>query len=230
MQSLWESAESSARIVRLTETVEIRVMVRLFEDVATEQGWQPGEALQLWIPHSVYFAVQTAELRQWRESGELAGGLQLVTSDSQGTLPCSALWPEVVSGSPHRTAHVAMLAIDAEFRGQTGLFWQLAIEMWRYCVEQGITTLFLEVTPRVLPLYRRLGWPLQIRGDKRIHWGEECYLCTLGIPEVAQTLLERAEHSQYYRQIVAQAFRVTLAVSEASRDTSEPERMYAAAA
>lgn len=72
-------------------------------------------------------------------------------------------------------------------------------------------TLFIEVTPRVLPLYHRLGWPLNIVGELRSHWGEDCYLCTLGIPEVAEALLRRAEHSPYYRQIVAQAFRVTTA-------------------
>jgi hypothetical protein len=36
-----------------------------------------------------------------------------------------------------------------------------------------IATLLIEVTPRVLPLYWRLGWPLQIRGELRRHWGEE---------------------------------------------------------
>jgi hypothetical protein len=83
--------------------------------------------------------------------------------------------------------------------------------MWRYCVGEGITTLFIEVTPRVLPLYQRLGWPLTICGERRQHWSEDCYLCTLGIPDVAEALLRRAEHSPYYRQIIAQAFRVTIA-------------------
>ncbi|MBV9468436.1 MAG: hypothetical protein JOZ57_04270, partial [Abitibacteriaceae bacterium] len=107
-------------------------------------------------------------------------------------------------------AHVAMLAVDEAYRGRSILFWNLAIEMWRHCVGEGITTLFIEVTPRVLPIYRRLGWPLQIRGELRRHWGEDCYLCTPVIPDVDQALLQRAEHSPYYRKIIAQAFRVTL--------------------
>jgi hypothetical protein len=86
--------------------------------------------------------------------------------------------------------------------------------MWRWCVGEGIATLSLEVTPRVLPLYRRLGWPLQIRGEARVHWGEECYLCTLGVPEVAEALLRRAGRSPYYRHIIAQAFRVALPARE----------------
>ena len=90
----------------------------------------------------------------------------------------------------------------------------------------GLTTLFIEVTPRVLPLYRRLGWPLTIVGERRIHWGEECYLCTLGLPDVARVLLEKAEHSAYYRQIVAQAFRVTMVGNE----DEEPAKELALAA
>ena len=97
------------------------------------------------------------------------------------------------------------------------LFWRLAVEMWRYCVGENIATLYIEVTPRVLPLYRRLGWPLQIRGDLRLHWGEDCYCCSLGIPEVAEALLRRSERSSYYRQIISQAFRVTIPVREIRR-------------
>jgi hypothetical protein len=110
-----------------------------------------------------------------------------------------------------RSAHIAVLALAPAFRGQPLLFWRLAVEMWRYCVTEGINTLFIEVTPRILPLYQRLGWPLVIQGQLRRHWGEDCYLCTLGIPEVAEALLRRAEHSSYYRQIIAQAFRVAIA-------------------
>ena len=60
-----------------------------------------------------------------------------------------------------------------------------------------------------------------IVGERRLHWGEECYLCTLGIPEVAQALLQKAEHSPYYRQIVAQAFRVTMVGNSGGAPSAE---------
>jgi hypothetical protein len=85
--------------------------------------------------------------------------------------------------------------------------------MWRHCVATGIANLFIEVTPRVLPIYQRLGWPLEIQGTLRLHWGEDCYLCTLSIPDVAAGLLHRAEASLFYRQIVMQAFRVGVPIT-----------------
>lgn len=195
--------QSGIEVVRLTENHEIEELVRFFEAVSEEQGWQPGAALRDFRPQSVYFALNRAD-------GEsFIGGLQLVLPDAGGRLPCQTVWPDV-QGTLQRSAHIAILAVEAAYRGTPLLFWHLAVEMWRYGVGHGLTTLFIEVTPRVLPLYRRLGWPLHIVGERRIHWGEACYLCTLGLPDVARVLLEKAEHSAYYRQIVAQAFRVRI--------------------
>ena len=206
MVSLWHSADKRVEVVQLNPPQDLREvdsLVELFKRIAATEGWQPGDALDQWKERSVYFALKV--------SGQLAGGLQLVRPDTRGLLPCATLWPEVISpSSPWRSVHVAILALDTAYRGEGILFWHLAVEMWRHCVGHGIATLFIEVTPRVLPLYQRLGWPLAIRGELRCHWGEACYLCTLGIPEVAATLLERAEHSAYYRQVIAQAFRVTM--------------------
>lgn len=203
MVSLWREMSVLLEVVRLSQQNEIEDLVRVFDEVAEEQGWQPGEALDAWVSRSVYFALQgTPSARPF------LGGLQLVLPDEQGRVPSHAVWPEVPTQA--RSALVAILALDQAARGQSLLFWRLATEMWRYCVGQGMTTLFIEVTPRVLPLYRRLGWPLQIVGEKRMHWGEECYLCTLGIPDVARALLQKAETSPYYREIIAQAFRVTM--------------------
>ena len=199
MLPLWESAENSVCIVRLTEPEEIAALISLFETVAQKENWQPGNALRLWLDRSIYFALEM--------NGQLVGGLQLVLPDLAGSLPCKTVWPEVPKLSSH-AAHIAILALDETVRGHSILFWLLAVEMWRYCVTEGIALLFIEVTPRVLPLYRRLGWPLVVQGELRLHWGEDCLLCTLGVPEVASALLQRAERSQYYRQIVSQAFRL----------------------
>ena len=202
MEPLWKDAGNGVRVDRLIGPIEAEALVCLFEGVAERENWQPEGALRRWQERSVYFALEA--------EGQLAGGLQLVLPEGEGTLPCHSLWPEVAVGPSRYAAHVAMLALEEAFRGQSVLFWCLAVEMWRYCVGEGIASLFIEVTPRVLPIYQRLGWPLKIQGELRTHWGEGCYLCSLGIPEVAQTLLERAEHSAYYREIVAQAFRVDL--------------------
>ena len=202
MLSLWQDAVRGVGVVQLETKEEVEPLTLLFEGVAQREGWQPDGALRSWQGRRVSFALETR--------GRVDGGLQLVLPDAAGSLPCQALWPEAFPAPPRRAAHVAVLALDEAVRGQGLLFWRLAVEMWRYCVGAGIVTLYIEVTPRVLPIYQRLGWPLKIRGDLRRHWGEDCYLCSLGIPEVARIILERAEHSAYYREIVAQAFRVAL--------------------
>ena len=219
MFSLWGDVASDARVVRMTTPEEVEDLVRLFEKVADAEGWQPDGALRRWQSRSTYFGLEV--------EGRLAGGLQLVRPDASVTLPCQDVWPEVSTPSA-RCSHVAILALDKAFRGQDILFWRLVVEMWRHCVGEGINTLSIEVTPRVLPIYRRLGWPLEIRGDLRRHWGEDCYLCSLGIPEVAETLLRRAERSSFYRQIVSQAFRVSIPAT-AERERAAVDAPLAAA-
>lgn len=214
---LWEDAGNGVRVFRVTASpapgerdageataaAASAPLVRLFEAVARREGWRPGDALRRLRPRSVYFALEV--------EGRLAGGLQLVLPDASGRLPCHDLWPELPrgEGAAAAAAHVAVLALEEEFRGQELLFWRLAAELWRFCVETGVSVLLLEVTPRVLPLYRRLGWPLEVVGERRPHWGEDCYLCSLGVPDVTETLLRRAERSPSCRRVLLQAFRMT---------------------
>jgi hypothetical protein len=213
MLSLWNDAVSGVCVYRLTESEEVEGLVRLFEGIAAAEGWQPEGALRRWTDRSAYFAAFV--------QARIAGGLQLASADASGRLPCQSIWPEVPIGMPSRAAHAAMLAIEPAFRGRSELFWSLGVEMWRFCVMEGISTLFLEVTPRVLPLYKRIGWPLEIRGERKLHWGEDCFLCSLGVAEVAEALLRRAEKSAYYRRIIAQAFRMTC-VSGHPIESEEP--------
>jgi hypothetical protein len=226
MMPLWHGdAERGVQVVRLDtadDGGEAEPLVRLFEGIAANEGWEPGDGLRRWQNRSVYFGLEV--------EGHLAGGLQLVLPDAANpalALPCQMVWPEVpvsATAGGHRVAHVAVLALDKAVRGDSLFFWNVVVEMWRYCVAEGIATVFIEVTPRVLPLYQRLGWPLVIQGQLRRHWGEDCYLCTLGIPEVAEALLRRAERSGYYRQIIAQAFRVTLAPPRPSAEKAAQVR------
>ena len=202
MELLWRNADNAVCVNQLTDLEEVGSLVRLFERVADEEGWQPGGALRLGMDRSVYLGLEVR--------GHLAGGLQIVLPGVEGTLSCQTIWPEVDIGPSNRCAHISIMALDSGYRGKSALFWHLAAEMWRYCVGKGISNLYIEVTPRVLPLYHRLGWPLKIVGEARVHWGEDCYLCSLGIPEVAEAILRRAEHSHYYQQIVSQAFRVNV--------------------
>lgn len=64
--------------------------------------------------------------------------------------------------------------------------------------------IWLEATPAKLKVYRRLGWPLCVRGDLREHWGEPCALCSLDVAEAEAGVRSHP----YWQEIVALADRV----------------------
>ncbi|WP_395089093.1 GNAT family N-acetyltransferase [Armatimonas sp.] len=131
------------------ETVE--AVVRLFERLAHEEGWQPGDQLRAHVGRSVFFGV-------WDEDN-LVGALQLISPDEAGEVPTHLVWPElpIIEASP-LVLHAAVLAVLPEYRGQDGgaAFWQLSSALWRYCVEHQVKTVWLEATPKMLRAYRLL--------------------------------------------------------------------------
>jgi hypothetical protein len=187
----------AVEVVPLTVAGEIESLMRLFEQVAEEEGWQPEGQLRAERPTARYLALTVG--------GELAGGLQVVLPDTAGCLPYLAVWPE--TAVPGRTAHATVLAVRREHRGRPSLFWLLCSEAWRLCVMEGIDGLVIEATPDMLRRYRRVGWPLEVVGDLRTHWGEKCYLCRMDVCALAGTMLVRALRSPMYRDMVARAIR-----------------------
>ena len=184
-------------VARLAAPQEVTELVRLFDQVAKEQGWRPGDQLQAYGDHSRYFGLRVGE--------EYVGGLQLVLGNRAGKLPCRSVWPELPLAGREDIADIALLALKGEWRGRGGgslsLFWLLCIEMWRYCASAGIRELWAEVTPTNLRVYRRLGWPLTVAGPLRPHWGEDCYPCRMGVQELAESMAQKAQRSETYRSI-----------------------------
>lgn len=189
---------------------EIESLVCLFEEVAMQEGWLPGDALRRYRDQSIYFG-----LHDPAKGFGLIGGIQLILPGADSRIPSQSVWPELQfaadgPGRSHGVAHIAVMAVAQNWRGAFGsdgggLFWNLAVAMWRHCVLNGIGELFLEATPRTLRCYRRMGWPLVIRGDLRMHWGELCYLTSMTVREVGGALTERAVRSPQYRSIVMRA-------------------------
>ena len=180
--------------VRRCGADEAACLVGLLEGIAAELGWRPGDQLRADAPRAVHFAAYV--------QGELAGGLQLVPPSEGLPLPCERVWPDARLPHRGRTAHIAILAVRKEHRGSAGLLWPLCVAMWRHCAASGIADISLEVTPGTHRLYRRLGWPLEVVGDLREHWGEDCLLCRMGASEVAGAMVARAMRSPSYRGIV----------------------------
>jgi hypothetical protein len=197
MKTLYETG--AVKIVRLMSDADIDRLIRVFEEIAGELSWQPGDRIRAYRSRSVHFGVVVG--------GQLAGGLQLATLDASGALPYREVWPEMALPDCRSVSHVTILALRKEFRGRQGVFWPLCVELWRDCVVRGIDDIRLETTPDTLRLYRRIGWPLEIIGELREHWGEPCLLCRTGVNEVAASVMEKAGRSQSYRAVIDQSGR-----------------------
>ena len=175
---------------------EAEAVIALFEAIALEEGWQPGDQIRAHVARSVYFGVSVGEV--------LVGGLQLITPDEAGEVPTHLVGPELpILDRASGVRHAAILAVLPEYRGKDSgaAFWQLGSVLWRYCVAAGVKVIWLEATPKMLRAYRLLGWPLVVMGELREHWGEPCYSCSLSVREVAGSLAERALISTTYRGI-----------------------------
>ena len=180
--------------VRLCDPGESVRLIEVLEGIAAELSWQPGEQLRAYSSIAIHFAAYVDSV--------VAGGLQLVPASLCETLPCELVWPEVRLPRRAETAHISIMAVRREYRGNAELLWPLCIAMWRYCASHHIADISLEVTPNLYRLYRRLGWPLEIVGSLRPHWGEDCFLCRMGTTEVAGAMVVKAMQSRAYRGIV----------------------------
>ena len=178
-----------ADVAALTEPDAQERLILLFERIAATEGWQPGDALRRYRERSVYFAASL--------DGEMQGGAQLVLPDAVEGLPGREVWPEIEQTGEGTSAHVAVLALLPQARGHVSLFGRLCVELWRTCRSLGVQTLWLEATPGTLRVYRRLGWPLEVVGELRRHWGEECCLCRMGVEAVSQALRQKALRSAF---------------------------------
>lgn len=196
MEILYESAGVT---VTFLYDCEIETLIRVFEEIATEEGWQPDGQIREYGSNSVFFAALV--------DGQIAGGLKLVVANGRDPMPASHVWPEIELRDRTDVAHAAILALKSEYRGHDGLFGSLCVEMWRYCVASRIKEIYLECVPKNLTLYRRIGWPLEVVGKLRTHWGEKCYLCRMGTDDVARSLCDKALRSEGTSKLVSQASR-----------------------
>jgi ribosomal protein S18 acetylase RimI-like enzyme len=216
MQEEQNQIEAALVVRRITLSIgseaaeEIEAIRHWLEAMAADEGWQPGGELSAYGGRSVYLSLYE---KGGTETEPLIGTLQIVLPENARMLPCQRVWPELpigiprneaISETPLSVAHVLVLAVLPEWR-RTGVYWQLCLALWRYCVEAGIRELWMEATPTMLRCYRLLGLPLVVRGELRTHWGEPCYPCSLSVREVAGAIAEKAVRSRRYRHLLTQA-------------------------
>lgn len=177
------------------EIIEVR---NLFQQVAEEMGWQ-RETQERGDGTTLIFASYAF--------GRLAGAIEVQMPGASGRIPILSVWPELDLPPSLRHAELVLLALAPPFRGSAACLWSLCFEMWRHCRDIGLRTLLMEVPPRNLRIYRRLGWPLEVIGPERLHWGEPCFPCSLCLDAAAASVLEKADRFPELRFIREQAFR-----------------------
>ena len=173
-------------------------LLEVFERVSEQQSWQPGDDLRADTRNAIYFAVQ--------KSGEVVGGIKLVVGAQNG-MPVTRVWPELGLDGREDVADLALLAFNAEHRGDLTALWAVGVEMWRHCACNGVREIWAELPERNLRLYRRIGWPFEVRGALRDHWGEPCWPCSMGVDDVHRVVAARAARSPLFATALAQAFR-----------------------
>jgi N-acyl-L-homoserine lactone synthetase len=83
------------------------------------------------------------------------------------------------------------VSVDASLRGRGALiFMGLAARAWLSMRSRGFSTAIGVTPPRLLALFRALGFPVMVVGEARIHWGIERipFLCT------GSTAVQMLEH------------------------------------
>lgn len=168
------------------------ILLELFSQIACEQGWQPGTYLSSIPANSIHFALHSG--------GEIIGGVQVVLPDAEGKLGCHAIWPE--ADTPAASAHITILALKKEFRGNIELFWILGACLFSFAADNRIKTLVLEATPGMVGIYRKMGLPLEIVGTGKMHWGEICHLTAFSVAEAAGTVFIKARRSAIFARFV----------------------------
>lgn len=192
-------AGKEASVVLLETAEEQEGLIKLFEEIANDEGWKPSDQLRAYPKSSVYFGLVIED--------RLIGGLQLVIGNNTEGLPCLTVWPELGLQGYTDVADIALLALAKEYRGP-GHFWMLCVEMWRYCQTHAIQHLWVEVTPRNLRAYKWLGWPLEIQGELKLHWDEDCHPCSMSVSDVYNSIAIKSITSEFYKSVLAIANRI----------------------
>jgi len=192
--------DTNAIIIRLvTSPAESASILDLFEQVAADEGWQPQGALRLHAQNARHLAAY--------DGNTLLGGVQVVLPSPDQAPPYLTVWPDIALAKSSHTAHITVLAFQAPYRGRPALLWSVCSELWRFLVAENIEAVLLEATPVMYRRYCKLGFPLEIIGELRPHWGEACHLCRLDVRAVAGAMLMQAGKSPIYRSLIEQAVR-----------------------
>lgn len=182
----------------LASRIEIDEAQALFERVAAEMGWRREPASpRRGAPY--VFASYVGD--------RLAGAIEVRLPGASGRLPILDTWPELRLDRFDPHAELVLLALHPDFRGSAACLWTLCVEMWKHCRNIGLRTLLMEVPPRNVRIYRRLGWPVEVIGSERLHWGEPCFPCSLCLDAVAAAVLEKADRLPELHFIRKQALR-----------------------
>jgi hypothetical protein len=182
----------------LTNERDRAALQRLFEQVAVERGWEPGDDLST-AASSTYVALF--------RGGTLTGGAEVRRPGATGELPMHATWPELRQLVTGPSAELVLLALSPEHRGTLRLLRTLSGGIWRECHAMGLTSLIAAVPVPRLAAYRRFGWGVTVVSEARAHWSEACLPCVIDLEEVVKEGLRRIRSAPSLAYMAEEAFR-----------------------
>lgn len=197
MREFTSADGSSIHVVAVAQAKDAKQFIAA---IAREQGWSPPEGAIDGNPGGSRYLVH-------EDDQGIRGVVKLILPHPGESLPILAVWPEIEAARMHDAAELSVLAISRRVRGHGHAFLPLAAEMWRCCSRVGISTLWAELEPRMVPAYARFGWPFEIVGELREFWGDPLYPCSMGIAAAREEFVVRARSSSRYAEAVRQAFR-----------------------
>jgi len=170
---------------------------RFLTDVAAEQGWLPPEgAIDGYPANSVYF-LHSADER-------VVGAVKAVMGNDNEGLPILDVWPEFDLRGREDVAELSILALAKDSRGHGRSFLPLSAELWRHCALEGVSEVWAELEPRMVAIYRRFGWPMEVMGELREYWGDPLYPCRVGIKEAVLAYRDKARTLSAYEAALLQ--------------------------
>lgn len=178
-------------------------LIDVFHRIRDEKHWAADD-MDDYLEHSTFFVA--------KRHGVIIGGAKVVRGNPDG-LPVTRVWPEVGILGRTDIVDLALTALVERNRGSLKALGALWASIWRWCVTEGVSEIWMEVNPKNRRLYSRyLDAPIHIMGELRQHWGVPTYPCRVLLEEQNAVLDTRARGSQtfdrYLKHVTEQGERV----------------------
>jgi N-acyl-L-homoserine lactone synthetase len=166
---------------------EVEEVQRLRAETIVEMGWAPAER----YPEGIEFDShdeRAIQVGAWKD-GDLVATSRVVPPGSDGRLPIEADFGLELSRRGELVEVGRTLVVPA-YRGdgRHALLLALFAQCWREMRAIGYGDLVASAPPRLMDVYRSVGFEIEVLGPARRVWGEERYPVRFDVPRSAEAM------------------------------------------